>query len=182
MLIRCLAEYWFRLSSANPLINLATDTENARTSSRAWIIMGGLATAFMALTCYGGWWYQRMIRHKFIDAVQGMWIPGSFLSTPGSGNVVSSRVVARPDDRDSMMDPLLPEEASEDSASPYESRHFDIGRHSYARDSSYERFGMTTSIHAPSITVSYDEGGEDIGLLPFDHIANSRRPRPRTNS
>lgn len=53
-LIYYLVKYWFRLSSANPLINLATDTESARTSSEAWIVMGGLATAFMAVTCYGG--------------------------------------------------------------------------------------------------------------------------------
>lgn len=127
-----------------------------------------------------------MIRHKFIDAVQGMWIPGSLLTTSGSSIAPYSGAVTRPDDQDSMMDPLLPGEASpmwsEDGASPYEPRHFDLGRHSYARHSSDGPSGMTTSIHAPSITVSYDEGGEDVGLLPFDHVANSRRPRPRTNS
>ena len=127
-----------------------------------------------------------MIRQKFIEAVKGMWIPSSFLTTPGSGPGPSGGAVTRPDERDSMMDPLLPGEASpmwsEDSFSPFESRQFELGRHSSIRGSSPEPSGMTTSIHTPSITVSYDEGGEDIGLLSFDHSANSRRPRPRTNS
>jgi len=178
-------EYWLRgLEKTNPSIDLATDTADARTSSEAWIVMGSLATAFMAVTCYGGWWYQKMIRHRFIEAVKGMWIPGSFLTTTGSSISLSSRAVTKPDDHDSMMDSLLPGEASpmwsEDGSSPFESR--DIGRNYYIRGLSLEPSGRTTSIYAPSITVSYDEGGEDIGLLPFDHVANSRRPRPRTNS
>jgi hypothetical protein len=186
VLTSCTAQHWFYgLKKTNTIINLATDTEDARTSSKAWIVMGGLATAFMAVTCYGGWWYQQIIRHKFIEAVKGMWIPGSFFTTPGSGPGPSSRAVTRPDDRDSMMDPLLPGEASplwsDDGFSPFESRNFGPRRNSYVRDSSPKPSGMTSSIHAPSITVSYDEGGEDIGLLPFGHI-NSRRPRPRTNN
>ncbi|KAH8791445.1 hypothetical protein BGZ57DRAFT_589460 [Hyaloscypha finlandica] len=180
-------DHWLKgLAKRNPRINLATDTDDARTSSNAWIVMGALATVFMAVTCYGGWWYQRMIRQKFIEAVKGMWIPGSFLTTQGSGRDLSGGAVTRPDERDSMMDPLLPGEASpmwsEDSFSTFESRQFELGRHSSIRGSSPEPSGMTTSIHTPSITVSYDEGGEDIGLLSFDHSANSRRPRPRTNS
>jgi hypothetical protein len=125
-----------------------------------------------------------MIRHKYVEAVKGMWIPGSFLTTPGSGLGISGRAVARSDDRDSMMDPLLPGEASpwsDDGVSLFDARNFDLGRHSYVRDPSLGPSGRAASIHAPSITVSYDEGGEDIGLLAFDHI-NSRRPRPRTNS
>ena len=168
----------------NPSIDLATDIADARTSSEAWIVMGSLATAFMAVTCYGGWWYQRMIRHRFIEAVKGMWIPGSILATIGSDIGPSGRAVTKPDDRDSMVDPLLPGEASPmwpgDGFSPFESH--DSGRGSYIRGLSPEPSGRTTSIYTPSIMVSYDDGGEDIGLLPFDHVANSRRPRPRTNS
>jgi hypothetical protein len=180
-------DHWLKgLAKRNPRINLATDTDDARTSSNAWIVMGALATVFMAVTCYGGWWYQRMIRNKFIEAVKDMWIPGSFLTTQGSGRDLSGGAVTRPDERDSMMDPLLPGEASpmwsEDGFSPFESRQFELGRHPSIRGLSPEPLGMTTSIHTPSITVSYDEGGEDIGLLPSDHSANSRRPRPRTNS
>lgn len=182
------ADHWLKgLAKTNPRINLATDTEDARISSGAWIVMGALATAFMAVTCYGGWWYQRMIRHKFIEAVKGMWIPGILMNdNPGSGIGPSGRAPTRPDGRDSMMDPLLPGQASpmwsEDGFSPFESRQFELGRRSYNRGLSPDPFGMTTSVHAPSITVSNDEGGEDIGLLHFDHAANSRRPRPRANS
>lgn len=124
-----------------------------------------------------------MIRHKFIEAVKGMWMPGRFLSTSGSGTF--GRAVTRPDSRGSIMDPLLAGLASpmwsDDGFSLHESRNSDLGRHSYARDSFSGPAGMVSSIHGPSITVSHDEGGDDIGLLAFDHIS-SRRPRPRTNS
>jgi hypothetical protein len=144
--------------------------------------MGSLATVFMAVTYYGGWWYQQMIRHKFIEAVKGMWIPGS-LSTSGSGPF--GRAVTRPGSRDSIMDPLLAGLASpmwpDDGFSLHESRNSSLGRHSYARDSFPGPAGMASSIHGPSITVSHDDGGDDIGLSAFDHIS-SRRPRPRTNS
>src|ERR1700693_3521113 len=109
--------------------------------------MGALATVFIAVTCYGGWWYQRMIRHKFIEAVKRMWILGSFLTTPGSGRGPSGGAVTGSDERDSIMDPLLPGEASpmwsEDGFSPFESRQFELGRHSLIRGSSPEPSGMT---------------------------------------
>jgi hypothetical protein len=152
------------VNRTNPVINVATDTEEARNSSKAWIVMGSLATAFMAVTCYGGWWYQRMIRHKFIEAVKGMWIPGSFLTTSGRG--YSIRAATRPDGRDSMMDPLLAGLASpmwsDDGFSPYESRNSGLGRHSYARDSFTGPAGKATSIYGPSIMISHDELGDDI--------------------
>ncbi|PMD20249.1 hypothetical protein NA56DRAFT_175684 [Hyaloscypha hepaticicola] len=164
----------------NPVIDLATDTEEARTSSKAWIVMGSLATAFMAVTCYGGWWYQHMIRHKFIEAVKGMWIPGSFLSTSGSGPF--GRAVTRPESRDSIMDPLLTGLASpmwsDDGFSLHKSRNSDLGRHSYARDSFSGPAGMASSIHGPSITVSHNDGGDDIGLLAFDHIRDAPDREP----
>jgi len=125
-----------------------------------------------------------MIRHRFIEAVKGIWIPGSLLTPAGSGIGLSGRALMRSDDRDSMIDSLLPGEASpmwsEDGFSPLDAR--DISRNSYIRGLSPEPSGRATSIHVPSITVSYDEVGEDIGLLPFDHIATSRRPRHRADS
>ncbi len=124
-----------------------------------------------------------MIRHNFIEAMKGMWISGSFLSTLGSDH--SGRAATRPDSHDSIMDPLLAGLASpmwsDDGFSLHESRNSDLGRHSYARDSFPGPAGMASSIHGPSITVSYDEGGDDIALSAFDHIS-SRRPRLRTNS
>ena len=63
-----------------------------------------------------------------------MYVPGSFLTTPTR------------DDRDSMMDSLLPENGSpmllEDVVSPLESRESGLGRrHSYIRESSPEPLG-----------------------------------------
>lgn len=124
-----------------------------------------------------------MIRHKFIEAVKGMWIPGSFFSISGSGH--SGRAVARADSRDSIVDPLLAGLASpmwsDDGFSLYEARNSDLGRHSNARDSFSGPAGIASSIRGPSITVTHDERGDDIGLSTFDHLS-SRRPRPRTNS
>lgn len=37
--------------------------------------MGSTATVFMAINCYIGWWYQRLIRHRFIDVVKSMYMP-----------------------------------------------------------------------------------------------------------
>ncbi len=92
-----------------------------------------------------------MIKHRFIEAVTEMYMPGDFLTTYGR------------DDCDSQMDPLFPEDGSpilsEDGVPPFESRQLGLGRqrHSYIRESSPEPLGLRTSIKAPSITVSYDE-------------------------
>jgi hypothetical protein len=37
--------------------------------------MGSTATVFMAVNCYIGWLYQRLIRHRFIDVVKAMYMP-----------------------------------------------------------------------------------------------------------
>jgi hypothetical protein len=33
------------------------------------VFAGSVATVFMALNCYIGWWYQRLIRHRFTEVV-----------------------------------------------------------------------------------------------------------------
>ena len=68
-------KYWYNISKINPLINLATDTAGARNASVSWIWMGSTASVFMALTCYIGWWYQKLIRRRFTDAVKDLYIP-----------------------------------------------------------------------------------------------------------
>jgi hypothetical protein len=46
------AYYWLHnVYKTNPSLDLATDTEVARISSRSWMAMGTSATLFMALTC-----------------------------------------------------------------------------------------------------------------------------------
>ncbi|KAE9365866.1 hypothetical protein N431DRAFT_516708 [Stipitochalara longipes BDJ] len=64
------ARTWWNINNINPAINLASDTQDARNSSVYWIKMGSTATVFMAVNCYIGWWYQRLIRHRFTDAVK----------------------------------------------------------------------------------------------------------------
>lgn len=65
------AKSWWNIQKNNPSINLASDTQDARNSSVYWIWMGTTATIFMAINCYFGWWYQRLIRRRFTDAVKG---------------------------------------------------------------------------------------------------------------
>jgi hypothetical protein len=35
--------------------------------------MGSVATSFMVFTCYAGWWYQRLIRKRFILTVEDIY-------------------------------------------------------------------------------------------------------------
>ena len=54
------------------VINVAVDTEKLRHSSRNWIDMGTVATGFMAVACYFGYWYQRSIRKRFVAEVENL--------------------------------------------------------------------------------------------------------------
>ncbi len=65
------AKTWWNIDKINPSINVASDTQDARNSSVYWMWMGSTATIFMAFNCYFGWWYQRLIRRRFTDAVKG---------------------------------------------------------------------------------------------------------------
>ena len=49
--------------------------------------MGSTATVFMAVNCYIGWWYQRLIRHRFTDAVKNMYTPEVLEALPEAQNV-----------------------------------------------------------------------------------------------
>ncbi|KAG4428815.1 hypothetical protein IFR05_015700 [Cadophora sp. M221] len=72
---RAHASFWWNISKANPVINMATDTQEARGSSYWWMWMGASATVFMVLACYIGWWYQRLVKRRFEFAVEEMYIP-----------------------------------------------------------------------------------------------------------
>jgi hypothetical protein len=76
---------WWNINNINPAVNLASDTQEARNSSIYWVWMGSTATVFMALNCYIGWWYQRLIRHRFTDAVKAMYMLPEFGSLPHGG-------------------------------------------------------------------------------------------------
>ncbi|KAK7545838.1 hypothetical protein IWX49DRAFT_397347 [Phyllosticta citricarpa] len=58
---------WLNLDRA--FVNVASDTAAQRHSSKNWIEIGAVATAFMAACCYVAWWYQRDIRDGFISAL-----------------------------------------------------------------------------------------------------------------
>ncbi|KAF5650619.1 glycoside hydrolase family 3 [Fusarium sp. NRRL 52700] len=59
---------WLNLNNA--IVNVASDTEDRRNSSDGWIVMGGVATAFMAACSFFGWWFQMNIRVSFDDAIK----------------------------------------------------------------------------------------------------------------
>jgi hypothetical protein len=69
------ADNWVNIAKKNPMVQVANDTQDARTASRYWIWMGIFATLFMAANCYVGWWYQIFIRRRFTEAVQNMYVP-----------------------------------------------------------------------------------------------------------
>ena len=54
---------WFSLDQA--YVQVANDTAEQRLSNHNWIVLGGLATGFMGLCCWWGWWYQKIIRERY---------------------------------------------------------------------------------------------------------------------
>lgn len=65
------ARYWLHPDSYIG-ISVASDTQDQRISSRYWVVMSSVATGFMALVGYIGWWYQRQIRQEFIVEVKAL--------------------------------------------------------------------------------------------------------------
>lgn len=65
------AQYWLNRDSG-PGIHIASDTRDQRTTGQYWIVMSTVATGFMALIGYSGWWYQRKIRRDFELQVKGL--------------------------------------------------------------------------------------------------------------
>lgn len=59
---------WFRNPDAE-LINLASDTQEMRDSSKYWKTTGFAAIGFLAAVCYIGWWYQRYLRRRFEERI-----------------------------------------------------------------------------------------------------------------
>ena len=61
-------DYWFRLNEA--AVDVATDTDGQRHSSRGWIAVGITATVFMAVCALLAWWFQRYIRGLYDLAIK----------------------------------------------------------------------------------------------------------------
>jgi hypothetical protein len=93
--------YWTDLDDT-PGINLASDTQDDRDSSQSWLLMGSVATGFMAFTCYVGWWYQRLIRKRFVLMVEDIYRCG--IVENNSGGETDNQ---GPNDDHSADDPLL---------------------------------------------------------------------------
>ncbi|KAJ4407488.1 hypothetical protein N0V85_004358 [Neurospora sp. IMI 360204] len=77
--------YWFDTSNPDAQVNVASDTWFQRNSSYNWMVMGGVATAFMAACAYAGWWFQGMIRRGLAGVVAGEVWPG-YGNEKGNGN------------------------------------------------------------------------------------------------
>jgi hypothetical protein len=64
------ATAWFPTSSRDAAVMfLASDTVGFRNSARLWGWCGFTAIIFMSVMCYLGYWYQRYLREKFMEAV-----------------------------------------------------------------------------------------------------------------
>ncbi|KAH7247503.1 uncharacterized protein BKA55DRAFT_664698 [Fusarium redolens] len=61
-------DMWLNLDNA--IVNVASDTKNRRNASDGWIVMGGVATVFMATCSFFGWWFQMNIRATFEDVIR----------------------------------------------------------------------------------------------------------------
>lgn len=58
---------------AEDTFNVASDTQLARENSQKfWIPTGTGAIVFMASVCWLGWWYQRYLRRRFVQRLEGL--------------------------------------------------------------------------------------------------------------
>jgi hypothetical protein len=178
------ANSWWNINALNPAVNLASDTQDARNSSIYWVWMGSTATVFMAINCYIGWWYQRLIRHRFTEVVKAMYLPEPAPHGVHRPPSVPDRPdrAATPSDNGDVADPLLQNDGAHAWAEEAEhaivtgrsqltSTWQGLRRASFIREPSPEGSAMSTQ--PPTIRVSNDESGEEIGLLPLE---NSRMP------
>jgi len=66
--------WWGRMDEA--AVDVGSDTWNQRASSHGWIIMGQVGTYFMVACAYGGWWFMRFIRRRFVSVLEAEVYPG----------------------------------------------------------------------------------------------------------
>jgi hypothetical protein len=169
------AKHWWNINKVNPPINLATDTIDARNASIYWIWMGSLATVFMALTAYIGWWYQRLIRKRFTDAVKEMYIPDTIEGVAIEWGSMDSGG-APLDHSDSMEVPLLP---SNDDAERWGESTARALRYSMTKPdrdiSPMTRQSMESRL-SYSGSLPYDERGEAIALSSWASPVIPRKP------
>lgn len=66
------AGYWLNPDAFIPGIQVATDTQLQRDSSKNWLTFGYAATTFMAIVCYMGYRYQLELRYHFVAEVKAL--------------------------------------------------------------------------------------------------------------
>ncbi|KAH9224795.1 hypothetical protein DL95DRAFT_473428 [Leptodontidium sp. 2 PMI_412] len=84
------SENWYNVTTKNPMIQVANDTEAARNASQYWIWMRVFAAIFLAFNCYIGWWYQMFNRRRFTEVVKNMFVPSLIVirgADPAPGDV-----------------------------------------------------------------------------------------------
>lgn len=150
------ARTWYNINNINPAVDLASDTLDARNSSHFWIKMGSTATVFMALNCYIGWWYQRLIRHRFTDAVKAMYVLPEVLTLPG-GNARPA-----PDDANENAPLLNGDSVSEEDARPPQPE----GASNLEEQTNEALLVAGAGGHPPASATSDDSRGDEIELLP----------------
>jgi hypothetical protein len=143
--------------------------------------MGSTATVFMAVNCYVGWWYQRLIRHRFTDAVKAMYeymppLEGGSPNEDGNSGPIRENEVASLLDGgpDSAEEGLLSQydQTSAWAEGAIEAVNEHIGadpsssrRGSSTRDMSLESRPSKAWAHTPIITASDESMGDEIELL-----------------
>ncbi|RMZ77291.1 hypothetical protein DV737_g4463, partial [Chaetothyriales sp. CBS 132003] len=64
-----LTRFWTH-PNRSPGVDVASDTQGQRSSSRNWLIAGWTAVIFMSVVCYAGWEYQKSLRLRFTGQVE----------------------------------------------------------------------------------------------------------------
>jgi hypothetical protein len=165
----------------NTSVNLAKDTQTARDSSRYWIWMGSTATIFMGLNCYVGWWYQRLVRKRFTNAVRMMYIYRDVMP-PRGGEDGREDDMRKSSEGSNSEQPLLSDENEEEAArkarvwaEEAEQAIEEGSKPSHRRDFSGESHATSSSM-VPLIRINSGRGEE------FELQPSSRKPRPRSNT
>ncbi|KAI6091564.1 hypothetical protein F4821DRAFT_226394 [Hypoxylon rubiginosum] len=86
------AKYWWdRFTNPNARIFVDDATyEQVYYANKWWFPAGIVGVVFMIIVAYIGWWYQRSLRQRFHDLVEGIDYVDE-LDTDGNGNFVSAR-------------------------------------------------------------------------------------------
>jgi hypothetical protein len=64
-------QYWHNRSVPDAYVFMGSNSSNdIRAADTFWVNTGIAAVVFLCVTCYAGWWYQRMLRYTFRDIAE----------------------------------------------------------------------------------------------------------------